>query len=140
MLSARTGVRAPVSAGAQALPGAPPPQQVGVVEPGIAPPVADVADPPATLGSDTWWSSFNLTVFGKSISNTTAKQLKIARESNVELEGKIEKTAKGTRLVICLQNYVRKMLQEKLEESARQLDALAKKNKTVDEEITLLRR
>ena len=72
--------------------------------------------------------------------NTTAKQLKIARESNVELEGKIEKTAKGTRLVICLQNYVRKMLQEKLEESARQLDSLAKKNKTIDEEITLLRR
>ena len=60
------------------------------------------------------------------------KQLLMATESSKEMEQELdsvrklnEKQARGTRLVICLQNYVRKMLKEKLEETARQLAAIS---------------
>lgn len=43
------------------------------------------------------------------------KQLKISRQENNDLEEKVEKATKGTKLVICLQNFMRRMLQEKLE-------------------------
>ena len=56
----------------------------------------------------------------------------MATESSKEMEQELdsvrklnEKQARGTRLVICLQNYVRKMLKEKLEETARQLAAIS---------------
>ena len=74
----------------------------------------------------------------------TLKLLNTARIASEDLEDQLEyakkenvKQAKGTRLVICLQNYVRKMLQEKLEEQARQLAALKGQN---SDEVNNLRR
>ncbi len=49
------------------------------------------------------------------------------------------KKTKGTKIVICLQNYVRKMLQEKLEQSAKELEALGTKNKAAMEEAETFR-
>lgn len=46
-------------------------------------------------------------------------QLQELEEEREALKAKMSKSSKGTRLVISMQNFVRKMLQEKLEESAR---------------------
>ena len=51
-------------------------------------------------------------------------ELETLQKTKQELESRAQKATKGTKLVICLQNYVRKMLQERLEESARQLEQL----------------
>ena len=51
-----------------------------------------------------------------------------------QLEEQAAKQSKGTKLVICLQNYVRKMLQEKLEKSAKDLESLGVSNKAAQEE------
>lgn len=74
----------------------------------------------------------------------TLKLLNTARITTEELEDQLDyakqesiKQAKGTKLVICLQNFVRKMLVEKLEEQARQLAALSGKN---SDEVNNLRR
>ena len=57
-------------------------------------------------------------------SNSEAKELILnsklddLAQEKAELEVQVAKSAKGTRLVICLQNYVRKMLQQNLEQMA----------------------
>ena len=75
----------------------------------------------------------------------TLKLLNTARITTEELEDQLDyakqesiKQAKGTKLVICLQNFVRKMLVEKLEEQARQLAAL--KGGQNSDEVNNLRR
>ena len=65
-------------------PGAPPPQVPGgqPMEPGAAPPpgsVPGVGAEPALLGSDSWWNGFQLTVFGKQLTNESAKKLMCVR-------------------------------------------------------------
>ena len=56
-----------------------------------------------------------------------------------QLQAQIAKSSKGTRLVICLQNSVRKMIQEKLEEKAAELEALGAKNKAAQAEAASFR-
>jgi len=56
-------------------------------------------------------------------------KLQDLEKEKVDLQQQIAKNSKGTRLVICLQNYVRKMVQEKLEQAAVELEALGAKNK-----------
>ena len=51
-------------------------------------------------------------------------KLEALEQAKHELQASAQKATKGTKLVICLQNYVRKMLQERLEESARQVESL----------------
>ena len=65
-------------------PGAPPPLEPGAppMEPGAAPPpgsVPGVGAEPALLGSDSWWNGFQLTVFGKQLTNESAKKLMCVR-------------------------------------------------------------
>ena len=52
------------------------------MEPGAAPPpgsVPGVGAEPALLGSDSWWNGFQLTVFGKQLTNESAKKLMCVR-------------------------------------------------------------
>lgn len=56
-------------------------------------------------------------------------KLKDLESQKLDLENQIAKNSKGTKLVICLQNYVRKMVQEKLEKAAEELESLGNKNK-----------
>ena len=63
------------------------------------------------------------------------KQLKISRQENTDLESQVQKSTKGTMLVISMQNFVRKMLQEKLEDSASQIESLSKQNEATMSEI-----
>ena len=68
-------------------PGAPPPVEPGappLEEPGAAAPppggsVPAVGAEPALLGSDSWWNGFQLTVFGKQLTNESAKKLMCVR-------------------------------------------------------------
>ena len=79
--------------------------------------------------------------------STAQKQLLTAHETSKEMEQELEdvrkqneKQAKGTRLVICLQNYVRKMLQEKLEATARQLAAVSSNGSSENDSVNILNR
>ena len=56
-------------------------------------------------------------------------QLYELEQERKELQDKVNKQSRGTQLVICMQNFVRKMLQEKLEASAKQIEEAAEHSK-----------
>lgn len=66
-------------------------------------------------------------------------QLQELEQERAALQQQVTKSSKGTRLVISMQNFVRKMLQEKLEESVRQLEAAGAKSKEAQAEADTLR-
>lgn len=71
-------------------------------------------------------------------SNLNSKLQDLEQEKQ-DLVNQVAKSKKGTKVVVCMQNFVRQMLQDKLEESAKQLESMGQSSKKAQAEAESLR-